>query len=68
MYKIQTMGIFSFLFGKKINQTQEYIDKGAVILDVRTNAEFKEFHFKNAVHIPVYRRIDSTTPATTEAA
>lgn len=47
------MGIFNFLFGNKSNQIQEYLDKDAVILDVRTKNEFNTFHFENAVHIPV---------------
>jgi rhodanese-related sulfurtransferase len=47
------MGIFSFLFGNKSNQIKEYIDKGAMILDVRTQSEFNAFHFENAIHIPI---------------
>lgn len=47
------MGLFSFLFGKKSNQTQAYLDKDAVILDVRTQAEYNDFHFKDALHIPI---------------
>lgn len=30
---------------------QEYLDKGAIILDVRTDAEFDEGHVKDALHI-----------------
>ncbi|MBL7559137.1 rhodanese-like domain-containing protein [Olleya sp. YSTF-M6] len=30
---------------------QEYLDKGAIILDVRTDAEFDEGHVKEALHI-----------------
>lgn len=47
------MGLFSFLFGKKTNRVQEYIEKGAVILDVRTLKEYNAHHIKSAIHIPV---------------
>ncbi|APY01110.1 rhodanese-like domain-containing protein [Lacinutrix venerupis] len=30
---------------------QEYLDKGAIILDVRTDTEFEEGHVKDALHI-----------------
>ena len=47
------MGLFSFLFGNKTDQIQEYLDKGALILDVRTRGEFQGGHINNAVHIPL---------------
>ena len=47
------MGLFSFLFGNKSDQIREYLDKGAVLLDVRTQGEFQSGHIKNAVHIPL---------------
>ena len=30
---------------------QEYLDKGAIILDVRTDAEYNEGHVEDALHI-----------------
>lgn len=30
---------------------QEYLDKNAVVLDVRTDAEYNEGHIKNSLHI-----------------
>ena len=30
---------------------QDYIDKGAIVLDVRTEAEYKEGHVENSLHI-----------------
>lgn len=47
------MGLFSFLFGKKTNQTKAYLDKGAVILDVRTQKEYDANHIEGAILIPV---------------
>ncbi|TCK65226.1 rhodanese-related sulfurtransferase [Winogradskyella wandonensis] len=47
------MGLFSFLFGKKNNNIQTYLDQNAVILDVRTQNEYDANHIDNAIHIPV---------------
>ena len=47
------MGIFDFIFGNKTEQIQEYVDKGAIILDVRTKGEWDNGHIKNAKHIPL---------------
>ncbi len=47
------MGLFDFLFGNKAKQVQEFISRGAVILDVRTKEEFKAGHIKGAKHIPL---------------
>lgn len=47
------MGLFSFLFGNKNNQIQEYLDKNAVILDVRTHKEYANEHIEDAILIPV---------------
>ncbi|GGI55755.1 rhodanese-like domain-containing protein [Winogradskyella haliclonae] len=47
------MGLFSFLFGKKSNQIKEYLEKDAVILDVRTKKEYDADHIEGAVLIPI---------------
>ncbi|WP_299117597.1 rhodanese-like domain-containing protein [uncultured Winogradskyella sp.] len=47
------MGLFSFLFGKKSNQIKEYLEKDAVILDVRTQKEYDADHIEGAVLIPI---------------
>lgn len=47
------MGILSFLFGKSSNKIEEYIKKDAVILDVRTEAEYDNNHIKGAIFIPL---------------
>ncbi|WP_281846855.1 rhodanese-like domain-containing protein [Olleya namhaensis] len=35
----------------KFKHIQEYLDKGAVILDVRTEVEYNEGHVKQSLHI-----------------
>lgn len=40
---------------------QEYLDKGAVVLDVRTDAEFDEGHVKEALHIVLDNLEDEIT-------
>lgn len=47
------MGIFDFIFGAKNRQINELLEKGAIILDVRTKAEWNNGHIKNAKHIPL---------------
>ena len=47
------MGIFDFLFGNKKENIQEFLDKGAIILDVRTKGEWDNGHIKNATHMPL---------------
>lgn len=46
------MGILDFLgLGNKTNDVQKYIQKGAIILDVRTSDEFKDGHIKGSKNI-----------------
>ena len=47
------MGIFDFIFGNKKEQIQEFLDEGAIILDVRTKSEWDNGHIKNAKHVPL---------------
>jgi rhodanese-related sulfurtransferase len=47
------MGLFNTLFGKSTDNVAEYVEKGAVILDVRTKGEYQGGHIKNALHIPL---------------
>lgn len=47
------MGFFSNLFGGGKDNVQEYLEKGAAIIDVRTPGEFKSGHIKGAVNIPL---------------
>lgn len=46
------MGLFG-IFSQKdsVEKIQEYLNKGAVILDVRTQAEWNEGHSEGAKHI-----------------
>ena len=47
------MGFLDFIFGAKKREVQSFLDNGAVILDVRSQREWKTGHIKNAVHIPL---------------
>ena len=47
------MGIFDFLFGNKKENIQEFLDKGAIILDVRTKGEWDNGHIEDAKHVPL---------------
>ncbi len=49
------MGFLDLLFGggSSNNNVKEYLEKGAVIIDVRTPAEFKGGHVKGSKNIPL---------------
>lgn len=48
------MGLLSMLgFGGKSESVKEYMDKGAVIIDVRTPGEFQGGHIKGSKNIPL---------------
>ncbi len=47
------MGIFSWLTGSKKDNFVEAYKEGAVVIDVRTKAEFKEGSFGKAKNIPL---------------
>lgn len=47
------MGLLNTLFGKSTNNVEEYVAKNAIIIDVRTIAEYRGGHIKNAKHIPL---------------
>lgn len=48
------MGILDFFgFGNKSKLIQEYISKGAVIIDVRSPGEFAGGHIKGSKNIPL---------------
>ncbi|PWA04949.1 rhodanese-like domain-containing protein [Flavobacterium psychrotolerans] len=48
------MGFFDFLgMGDKTNDIQEFVAKGAVIIDVRSPGEFSGGHIKGAKNIPL---------------
>ncbi len=48
--------LFQNLFGggKKKQQVQEFLERNAVVIDVRTPAEFDSGHYKNSKNIPLH--------------
>jgi len=48
------MGLLDFLgFGNKTNSIQEFKEKGAIVIDVRSHGEFAGGHIKDAKNIPL---------------
>jgi rhodanese-related sulfurtransferase len=48
------MGLLDFLgFGNKSNSIQEFKDKDAIVIDVRSQGEFAGGHIKGAKNIPL---------------
>ena len=48
------MGLLSMLgLGGKTESVKEFMDKGAVIIDVRTVGEYREGHIKGSKNIPL---------------
>lgn len=48
------MGLFDFLgFGKKAAKIQEFMERGAAIIDVRSSSEFSSGHIRGAYNIPL---------------
>ena len=41
------MGFLDFIFGTKKRQVQDFLDNGAVVLDVRTQREWDKGHIEN---------------------
>lgn len=48
------MGILDLLgFGDKTSQIQDFVTRGAIILDVRTTGEYASGHIKGSKNIPL---------------
>jgi len=47
------MGLLDFLFGNKEQKIKDYLDKNAILLDVRTAREFKSNSLPNSKNIPL---------------
>jgi rhodanese-related sulfurtransferase len=47
------MGFLDFIFGAKKRQVQRFVDRNAIILDVRTNKEYNNGHINDSLHIPL---------------
>lgn len=48
------MGLLDMLgFGSKTDNVKDFVERGAVIIDVRTVGEFQQGHIKGAKNIPL---------------
>lgn len=47
------MGFLDFIFGAKKRQVASFLNKGALILDVRTQREYDNGAIENSIHIPL---------------
>jgi len=49
------VGLFNLFknFGNKNNMIKEYLDRKAIVLDVRTPQEFIEGHVEDSINIPL---------------
>lgn len=47
------MGFLDFIFGAKKRHVKQYLDQGAVILDVRSQNEWDAGHIEGAKHVPM---------------
>lgn len=47
------MGLFSFIFGNKKKKIQDFVARGAVIVDVRTKGEFSGGAISGSKNIPL---------------
>ena len=56
MYFLYRMGLLDLLrFGKKTEQIQSFIERGATIVDVRSSVEFGSGHIKGSHNVPLDR-------------
>ncbi|NJX16787.1 rhodanese-like domain-containing protein [Tamlana crocina] len=47
------MGFLDFIFGTKKRHVKQYLEQGAVILDVRSQKEWDNGHIDEALHVPL---------------
>ncbi|GAA4960220.1 rhodanese-like domain-containing protein [Algibacter aquimarinus] len=47
------MGILNFFFKNNRTEIKDFLKRGAVIIDVRTELEWEQGHLNNAIHIPL---------------
>jgi phage shock protein E len=57
---ILALAVVSFLLLQRLNRVKpstarEWLNKGALVIDVRTEAEFRERHLPGAINIPLDR-------------
>lgn len=47
------MGFLDFIFGAKKRHVKQYLEQGAVILDVRSQKEWDVGHIEGSMHVPL---------------
>lgn len=51
--KNETMGLLSFLFGNKNDMIKDFLNRGAIIIDVRTTQEYNQGAISGSKNMPL---------------
>ena len=52
------MGFFDFIFKLRKQKIESFLQRGAMIIDVRSDEEFEDGHIPNSIHIPLQNLVE----------